>query len=144
MITGIVALHLGVVVSLIIGGIVLERKKIKFPPRLFRGVWLGSLFLLAVSTIVLLSFFSASAWAQTEATPAPNNSSSGIGFIGAALATGMGAIGAGIAVAITGSSALGAISEKPELFGRSLTYVGLAEGIAIYGMIISILILGKL
>lgn len=143
MITGIVALHLGLVVSLVVGGIVLERKKVKLSPRLFQVVWVGSLFFLAVSTIVLLSFFSASAWAQTETAPAQNSEASGMGFIGAALATGMGAIGAGIAVAITGSSALGAISEKPELFGRSLTYVGLAEGIAIYGMIISILILGK-
>jgi V/A-type H+-transporting ATPase subunit K len=61
--------------------------------------------------------------------------------LGAALATGLAAIGAGIAVGITGSAAIGAITEKPEAFGRTLIFVGLAEGIAIYGLIISFLIL---
>lgn len=64
-------------------------------------------------------------------------------FMAAALSTGLAAIGAGIAVASTGSAALGTIAERPELFGRSLVYVGLAEGIAIYGLIVSILILGQ-
>ncbi len=66
------------------------------------------------------------------------------GFIGAALATGLSALGAGIAVANVGSSAIGAIAEKPELLGRALIMVGLAEGIAIYGLIVSILILNRL
>ena len=56
----------------------------------------------------------------------------------------IGSIGAGIAVAYVGSAALGAIGEKPELAARALIYVGLAEGIAIYGLIISIMILGKI
>ncbi len=64
-------------------------------------------------------------------------------FIAAALSTGLATIGAGIAVGATGSAALGSIAERPELFGRSLVYVGLAEGIAIYGLIVSILILGR-
>ncbi|HRP95957.1 MAG TPA: ATP synthase subunit C [Rhodocyclaceae bacterium] len=66
------------------------------------------------------------------------------GFIGAALVTGMSAIGAGIAVANLGAAAVGAMAEKPELFGRLLILVGLAEGIAIYGLIVSILILERL
>ena len=53
-------------------------------------------------------------------------------------------VGAGIAVVATGSAALGSIAERPELFGRSLVYVGLAEGIAIYGLIVSVLILGRI
>ena len=65
------------------------------------------------------------------------------GFIAAALATGLSSLGAGIAVAGVGSAAIGAIAEKPELLGRSLIFVGLAEGIAIYGLIISILILNR-
>lgn len=65
------------------------------------------------------------------------------GFIAAALATGLSSLGAGIAVAGVGSAAIGAIAEKPELLGRSLIIVGLAEGIAIYGLIISILILNR-
>src|SRR5512140_318256 len=63
------------------------------------------------------------------------------GAIGAGISTGFAAVGAGIAVSGTGAAAIGAIAEKPEAFGRSLIFVGLAEGIAIYGLIISFLIL---
>jgi V/A-type H+/Na+-transporting ATPase subunit K len=66
------------------------------------------------------------------------------GFIAAALATGLSSLGAGIAVASVGSAAIGAMAEKPELLGRALIMVGLAEGIAIYGLIISILILNRI
>ncbi len=66
------------------------------------------------------------------------------GFAAAAFSTAIGSIGAGIAVAYVGSAALGAIGEKPELAARALIYVGLAEGIAIYGLIISIMILTKI
>lgn len=65
-------------------------------------------------------------------------------FVGAALATGLSSLGAGIAVAAVGSAAIGALAEKPELLGRLLIMVGLAEGIAIYGLIISILILNRI
>jgi V/A-type H+-transporting ATPase subunit K len=67
----------------------------------------------------------------------------GWGVIAAALAVGMSSLGAAIAVAAVGSAALGAMSEKPELGGRALIFLGLAEGIAIYGLIIGIMILGK-
>jgi V/A-type H+-transporting ATPase subunit K len=66
------------------------------------------------------------------------------GLMGAALATGMSSLGAGFAVAKVGTAAIGALAEKPELFGRLLIFVGLAEGIAIYGLIVSILILNRL
>jgi V/A-type H+-transporting ATPase subunit K len=69
---------------------------------------------------------------------------SGMGFISAALSTGIATLGAGYAVAVVGSSALGAVSEDPSLLGKTLIFVGLAEGIAIYGLIVSILILGRL
>ena len=71
-------------------------------------------------------------------------SASGLGFIAAALCTGLATIGAGYAVGAVGSSALGAVSEDPKILGKTLIFVGLAEGIAIYGLIISILILGRL
>ena len=61
--------------------------------------------------------------------------------LGAALSTGLAAIGAGMAVSGTGAAAVGTIAEKPEAFGRALIFVGLAEGIAIYGLIISFMIL---
>ena len=61
--------------------------------------------------------------------------------LAAAISTGLACVGAGIAVASSGAAAVGAIAEKPESFGRSLIFVGLSEGIAIYGLIISFLIL---
>jgi V/A-type H+-transporting ATPase subunit K len=64
-------------------------------------------------------------------------------FLAAAISTGFGCLGAGIAVAYVGAAAVGAVGEKPEVAGRTLIFVGLAEGIAIYGLIISIMILGK-
>jgi len=65
-------------------------------------------------------------------------------FIVEALATGMSSVGAGLAVAKVGTAAVGALAEKPELFGRLLIFIGLAEGIAIYGLIVSILMLNRL
>jgi V/A-type H+-transporting ATPase subunit K len=63
--------------------------------------------------------------------------------LAAAIATGVATISAGIAVSNTGAAALGAIAEKPETFGRALVFVGLAEGIGIYGLIIAVLILNR-
>lgn len=68
----------------------------------------------------------------------------GWALVAAALSTALAALGAGYAVGRVGSAAVGAIAEKPELFGRVLVLVGLAEGIAIYGLIVSILILNRL
>lgn len=65
-------------------------------------------------------------------------------FLAAAIAVGVGSLGAGVAVGYVGAAAMGAIGEKPELAGRALIFVGLAEGIAIYGLIIAIMILGKI
>jgi len=64
-------------------------------------------------------------------------------FLAAAMSAGLSALAAGFAVAHVGSAAVGALAEKPELMGRILVLVGLAEGIAIYGLIISILILNR-
>ena len=64
-------------------------------------------------------------------------------LLGAAIAVAGSTIGAAIAVAYTGAAALAAISEKPEMFGRAMVIVGLAEGIAIYGIVIAIMLIGK-
>lgn len=64
-------------------------------------------------------------------------------LLGAAIAVAGSTIGAAIAVAYTGAAALAAISEKPEMFGRAMVIVGLAEGIAIYGVVIAILLMGR-
>ncbi len=68
----------------------------------------------------------------------------GLGFISAALATGMSALGAGIAVAAAAPAAIGAFSENEKNFGKSLIFVALGEGVAIYGLLISILIINNL
>ena len=68
----------------------------------------------------------------------------GLAVIGVGLPTGLATIGAGFAVSSVGSASLAVITEKPEIFGRTLIYLGLAEGIAIYGLVVSILLLGKL
>lgn len=61
----------------------------------------------------------------------------GIGLIAAAMATGLSCIGGGIAVSSAASAALGAISENDKVFGKALIFVGLAEGVALYGVLIS-------
>jgi V/A-type H+-transporting ATPase subunit K len=68
----------------------------------------------------------------------------GLALLGIGLPTGLAAIGAAIALGPIGSAAMAVIAEKPEMFGRTLIYMGLAEGIAIYGLVMSILMLGKL
>jgi V/A-type H+-transporting ATPase subunit K len=64
-------------------------------------------------------------------------------YIAAALSTGLSCIGGGIAVASAASAALGAISEDSSIMGKSLIFVALAEGIALYGLIVSFTILGN-
>jgi V/A-type H+-transporting ATPase subunit K len=88
--------------------------------------------------------FSNHAWAAgVTGTGEINSAIATWAFISAAVAVGLGSIGAGLAVAFVGAAAVGAMSEKPEIAGKALIYVGLAEGIAIYGLIIAIMILGK-
>ena len=68
----------------------------------------------------------------------------GLGFIAAALATGLSALGAGIAVAAAAPAAIGAFSENEKNFGKSMIFVALGEGVAIYGLLISIFIIFKI
>ncbi|GHV14978.1 hypothetical protein FACS1894219_11580 [Clostridia bacterium] len=82
--------------------------------------------------------------AVTDAVSANQSVGWGLGILGAALATGLSGVGGGIAVASSASAAIGAVSENPKVFGQALIFVALAEGIALYGLIISIQILAKL
>jgi len=94
----------------------------------------------------ILMFSGPAAYAATTATTASSgvDLGTGIGFLAAALATGLACIGGGVAVAGAASAALGAISEDSAIFGKSLIYVGLAEGVCLYGLIIYFMILGRL
>jgi len=79
--------------------------------------------------------------AVTETTS--SGGSSWAALLGAAIAVAGSSIGAAIAVAYTGAAALAAMSERPEIFGRAMVVVGLAEGIAIYGLVIAVILIGK-
>jgi V/A-type H+/Na+-transporting ATPase subunit K len=77
--------------------------------------------------------------------PGPKEVSVGLGLalIGIGIPTGLSSIGAALAVGPVGAAAIAATTEKPETFGRTLVYLGLAEGIAIYGLVVSILMLAR-
>ena len=94
--------------------------------------------ILVISNIMMFSGHVSAA--QTTATAAA--STDGWKYIAAALSTGLSCIGGGIAVASAASAALGAISEDSSIMGKSLIFVALAEGIALYGLIVSFTILG--
>lgn len=85
----------------------------------------------------------ATATVTAATTAAAAGTANGSALLGAAIAVAGSSIGAAIAVAYTGSAALAAISERPELFGRAMVIVGLAEGIAIYGLIVSVILIGR-
>ncbi|MES9858276.1 MAG: ATP synthase subunit C [Sedimenticola sp.] len=68
----------------------------------------------------------------------------GLAIIGVGIPTALSTVAAGIAVGPIGAASLAVLAEKPEIFGRTLIYLGLAEGIAIYGLVMSILLLDKL
>jgi V/A-type H+-transporting ATPase subunit K len=98
----------------------------------------------AVIVIGARASFAENQTPPADATPDTLTMPAAVGFLSAALAVGLSCLAAGIAVKGVGSAAMGAIAEKPELTGRALIFVGLAEGIAIYGLIVAIMILGKL
>ncbi len=111
------------------------------------GKMKGALVLNLLSFFTLFGVFTVCMWtgnvsAFAETTDAAAAASaSGMRYLGAALSTGLACVGAGIAVSSSASAALGAISEDPQIMGKSLIFVALAEGIALYGLIISLLIL---
>ena len=100
--------------------------------------------LAAIVAAVLLASAARAAEAGEAATAAVSDSVKMWGFVAAALCTGMTALGAAYAVSHVGAAALGTMGERPEIGGRALIFLGLAEGIAIYGLIIAIMILGRL
>ena len=90
-------------------------------------------------------FFAASkAYAATQddiALKMAGSIGQGLGFMAAALSTGLSALGAGIAVAAAAPAAIGAFSENEKNFGKSMIFVAMGEGVAIYGLLISIIMI---
>jgi len=102
---------------------------------------------IAVAVAIGASFMllqTAPAVAQTAVRAAADSSVGPWAVMAAAIAAGVSTLAAGYAVAVVGSAAVGALAEKPELLGRVLILVGLAEGIAIYGLIVAVLILNRM
>ncbi len=103
-------------------------------------------FFFIILAVVIASIFNISPVHAVEATGALMLSSEayGLGFLGAGISVGLACIGTGIATGMSASAAIGAVSEDPKMLGTSLLFVGLSEGIAIYGLIVAIMILGRL
>jgi V/A-type H+-transporting ATPase subunit K len=93
---------------------------------------------LAVLFLAVLAF---AAVAQGAAQGAASSSAAAWKYISAALAVGFACIGGGIAVGKLGAAAMGAIAEDPSLAGKALPYLGLAEGICLWGFLVALLIL---
>ncbi|GHF98803.1 ATP synthase subunit C [Streptomyces albogriseolus] len=98
---------------------------------------------LLVAATVVLTLAAGGGSAQAATSAAQDSGSGSAALIGAAIAVAASTIGAGIAVAYTGAAALAALSERPELFGRAMVIVGLAEGIAIYGLVVAVILVGR-
>lgn len=139
---------------LVVSGIVLSRYSV--------GRFVGRILLQVVSrTIMLVNVLVVVGLLATQTAYAEQTSSAGsadthlvavekstmgygVGLLAAAIAVAIGALGGGIAVGMAASAGMGALSENPKLFGNILIFVGLAEGIAIYGLVVALFILQKL
>ena len=104
--------------------------------------WANGGLLAGGGALLLVALTAGQSGAATSAA-AKSSGASSAALLGAAIAVAGSSLGAAIAVAYTGSAALAAISERPELFGRAMVIVGLAEGIAIYGLIVAVILIGK-
>jgi V/A-type H+-transporting ATPase subunit K len=114
--------------------------------RVFLGI--NALLLVAAIGVIVAASNADPATAQSSAAvvaaaETATSDSNWAALLGAAIAVAGSSIGAAIAVAYTGAAALATMSERPELFGRAMVIVGLAEGIAIYGLIVAIILIGN-
>ncbi|MDO4479241.1 MAG: ATP synthase subunit C [Lachnospiraceae bacterium] len=136
-ITLIIALILTIVVPF--GLFLLKEKRTRKNLKTTLAVNICGFFGLLIIGAVMMFAGSATVSAAPEAASAAN----GLAYIGAALSTGLSCLGGGLAVASAASAALGALSEDSSILGKSLIFVGLAEGVCLYGLIISFMILGS-
>ena len=128
---------------------------ILLPPLLFMKDILPIVHLRSVSLLKIVAIFvfcavfmaagfAGRAEAATEGASTRDGFATGIGYLAAALSTGMACIGAGIAVAASASAAIGASAENPAMMGRVLIFVAMGEGVTLFGLLVSIMILGRL
>lgn len=134
------AMCCGAVAALISAGYIMRRRGYKGGKAAYAATLAVSSFTVFAGAVISLTTHPAFA----AVTAADLGTGAGMGFLASALSTGLACLGAGAAVGSVGSAALGLVGEKPEMLGTTLIYLGLAEGIAIYGVIVSLLILGRL
>lgn len=138
-ITLIAALILSIVIPF---GVFLlgEKNKGRYKAALFSNIF----FFFSAFLVAGIIMFTGNHVTAAEAANEVTSNNVGWGYIAAALVTGLSCLGGGIAVSSAASAALGAISENENILGKSLIFVGLAEGVCLYGLIISFMILGRL
>jgi V/A-type H+-transporting ATPase subunit K len=132
---------LPVVVAAFLGTRLLLQRRGRAAVRLLVGA--DAALLVGALALLTVTLSGAPAQASGSQAAAQTSGSGSAALIGAAIAVAGASIGAAIAVAYTGAAALAALSERPELFGRAMVIVGLAEGIAIYGLVVAIILIGK-
>lgn len=133
------------VVATLGAGLWLELKPRPLPSRWLRGGLLANLLLFAVTLAAVMGLGMQEVLAAEPVAAAGDISlGRGLALLGIGLPTGLAAIAAAMALGPIGSASLAVIAEKPEMFGRTLVYLGLAEGVAIYGLVMSILMLGRI
>lgn len=143
---GLIALMVLPVAATLGAGLWLVLKPRRVPVSWLKGGMLANLTLFGLGLAGVMLFGVQEVLAAEPAAAAAGEISlgQGLALLGVGLPTGLAAIGAAIALGPIGSASLAVIAEKPEMFGRTLIYMGLAEGIAIYGLVMSILLLGKI
>ena len=109
-----------------------------------RALGANAFFYFGAFTVAAIMLFAGDPVQAAGGAAGAVSGAAGMGYMAAALSTGLSCLGGGIAVASAASAALGAISEDSSVLGKSLIFVGLAEGVCLYGLIISFMIIGKL
>ncbi|MBK1719627.1 ATP synthase subunit C [Thiocystis violacea] len=145
----LVALMSLAIVGLIVSGILLEiRPTLATRIRPWYKPAMGTQLVVFVGAqfgLLLLGISDVMAAVEPAASGAIEMSTGmGLAILGVGIPTGLSTIGAGIAVGPIGAASLAAVMERPEALGRTLIFLGLAEGIAIYGLVMSILLLNRL
>jgi len=97
----------------------------------------------AIFVWIVMNIFTVPVQAAADAEAAAANPALAAALIGAGIATGLACVGAGIATGSAASAAIGAVSENENMMGKALIFVAMAEGIAIYGLLIAFMILNR-
>jgi V/A-type H+/Na+-transporting ATPase subunit K len=121
------------------------------PTRTFKFQLIQSVVVLCLLLSIMGTFFCATAFAASPGSEEAVQSQTTLadagnlkyGLMAAAVAFGLGALGAGVAIAYVGAAAVGAVAEKPQIGGQALIFVALAEGLVVFGFITALMILGK-